>query len=95
MQKSNEQNKWAEIVAKAWHDEKFKKELLTNPEKVLSEHGIKGIKGVKIVENTNETTYLVLPEKPAKSGLTKDELKKIAAGNQNIQYVPMAQAIQH
>ncbi len=80
MQKESDdfKNKWAEIVAHAWMDEKFKKELLANPEKVLAEHGLK-IKGVKIVENAGETNYLILPKKPEKSNLTQDQLVKIAA----------------
>ena len=73
--------KWAEIVAKAWMDEKFKQELLANPSKILKEYGIEtsGI-DYQIVENTKSKCYFVLPAKP-EGNLSEHDLKNIAAAD--------------
>lgn len=79
MKKKGFNKEWAEIVAKAWMDERFKKELLSHPEKVLKEYGIDlpGSK-FKVVEDTGNTVHLVLPKKP-EGNLSEHELKNIAA----------------
>ncbi len=73
--------KWAEIVAKAWMQEGFKKELLAHPEKVLKEHGI-DLHGTrcKIHADSKEMINLVLPNKPA-GNLSEQALKAIAAAD--------------
>lgn len=76
-----EQNakKWAQIIAKAWMDPKFKKHLLENPAQVLKENGISiKDKECEIVENTNQKFYLVLPQKPANQ-LSETDLRDVAA----------------
>jgi hypothetical protein len=81
-QKENDfENKWAAIVAQAWLDADFKKKLLANPDKILSDCGIPVKKGArcKIVEDTKETTYYVLPQKPEGKSLNESELKKVVA----------------
>ena len=57
---------YGKVVAKAWSDEAFKAKLLSDPHAALSEAGIEVPKGitVKVVENTGDTTYLVLPVPP-------------------------------
>jgi hypothetical protein len=59
--------KWAQLVARAWTDDKLKQQLLNAPEAVLREHGLDVPAGVemRVVENTPEVTYLTLPLKPA------------------------------
>ena len=54
---------WAKVVAKAWADEKFKQELLQNPEKVLQENGVTLPSGVKykMVEDLPKEKHLILP----------------------------------
>lgn len=76
--------KWTKIIAKAWSDEEFKKRLLHSPEKILEEYGIptKGKKW-KIVENTKETAYLILPFKGGT--ISSEDLEKISAANYSIQ----------
>ena len=81
-----EQNKklWAKIVAKAWCDEAFKAELLSNPEQVLKAEGAEIPEGVHVhvVEeqkpSTAEDIYLYLP--PVKETIIMDEteVKKAA-----------------
>lgn len=74
--------KWAEIIAKAWTDEKFKQKLMANPSRVLKEYGIEppAHKTFKIVEETKNEKYLILPESPS-STLSEEELVKIAAAS--------------
>ena len=60
------QKKWALCVAKAWADEDYKKRLMSDSAKALKEEGIivpEGIK-IKVVENTKDTVYMVLPAAP-------------------------------
>lgn len=92
MERSKDTNqKWAKIVAKAWEDEAFKKELLAHPTRILKEHGLAdfgGKKNCKILENTSDTVYLVIPEKP-KQKLSTAELEKIAAAGSNLDRLDM------
>ena len=75
-----DQKKWAQIVAKAWMDESFKNELLSNPKKVMEENGMSFSNDfhLKIVESKNNEVCFVLPAKPEGS-LSEEELKNIAA----------------
>ena len=76
-----EENKklWAKIVAKAWCDEAFKAELLSNPEQVLKAEGAEIPEGmhVHVVEeqkpSTAEDIYLYLP--PVNHTITLDEVE--------------------
>ena len=55
-----------DVILKAWTDEDFKQRLLADPATVLQENGIQippGV-GVKVLEDTNDVNYLVLPAKP-------------------------------
>jgi hypothetical protein len=57
----------AEIIAKAWEDEGFRQELLSNPKQVIAktlgtklEENIE----VRVVQETPNNLYLVLPVSP-------------------------------
>jgi len=58
--------KMAKVIAKAWSDESFKEKLLSEPRAVLEAHGITVPPGleVKVVEQTHERVYVVIPFKP-------------------------------
>lgn len=58
--------KWAEIIAKAWTDEAFKKRLLKDPQKILKENGIPLLPEMTYVihENSEHETHIVLPLMP-------------------------------
>jgi hypothetical protein len=73
------QVRWAEIIAKAWTDEAFKKKLLTNPQEVLKECGLPITPKMKymIHENTEHLTHLVLPSPPTNK--TEAEILSILA----------------
>ena len=82
--KQNKQ-KFSDIIAKAWTDESFKQRLLMHHKKTCEEYGVQvSSRELKILENTQNTTYFVLPEKP-KGNLSENELKQIAAA-QSIPY---------
>ena len=76
----------SKLIAKAWQDESFKQELLSNPTAVVArEMGLDNIPGVKIqvVEETPTTYYLVLPPKPTTNDteeLSDVELEAVAGG---------------
>lgn len=63
MQHEEQQRKWAKIVAQAWADPEFKARLLANPTQVLKDEGVAVPAGttLRVVENTDTTTHLVLP----------------------------------
>jgi hypothetical protein len=72
---------WSKLIARAWADAAFKARLLADPVAVLQEHGLTVPPGVqvKVVENTDQVLYLMLP--PAPSGeLAEEDLEDIAAG---------------
>jgi hypothetical protein len=74
------QRKWGQIVAKAWMDPKFEKELIAHPEKVCKEYGIDSHgREIEVIQNTAEKTYYVLPTKP--EGLTEADLRNINAAS--------------
>ena len=75
---------WAKIVAKAWRDEAFKAELLSNPEQVLKAEGAEIPEGmhVHVVEeqkpSTGEDIYLYLPSVKGTIVMDENEVKKAA-----------------
>lgn len=58
--------KYAKLIARAWSDESFKKELLADPRTVLAAHGITVPEGVnlQVLEEKENTRYLILPAVP-------------------------------
>ena len=74
----------ANIIAKAWQDEAFKQRLMSNPIAVYEEElGRKAPENVeiRILEETNNITYLVIPKKPEVSEeLSSEALESVAGG---------------
>jgi hypothetical protein len=72
---------WSKIVEKAWHDESYKKRLLSNTEDVLKEEGIAPPEGVqvKLVENTPTVVHLTLPAKIVED-ISEKDLEVVAGG---------------
>ena len=71
--------KYAKIVAKAWADEDYKKNLLNNTEAVLKDEGFEipaGLK-IKIIEESENTKIFVLPQK-------NDDFEKIEKVDERI-----------
>lgn len=76
---SQNQEKWVEIIAKAWTDDSFKARLLKEPKAVMKEQGITLEPGMKycIHENSISETHLVLPLKPSEES---NDLSNVGSG---------------
>ena len=75
---------WTKIIAKAWADENYKKNLITNPKEVLKEEGIETSKNLnlRIIEDTTDTQTLIIPTAKkynSETNINKIE-NRIAAG---------------
>jgi hypothetical protein len=70
--------KWGQIVAKCWQDEAFKAKFIADPVAVLKEYGIDAPAGFKVVENSSEEVYFILPQKPA--DLSDEQLNDVSGG---------------
>jgi Nitrile hydratase, alpha chain len=73
---------FSKVVAKTWTDESFKQRFLENPNAVLMENGISPPSGIEIrvVEDTPQYRYLVLPPRPAKQEMSDEDLEGVAGG---------------
>jgi len=81
----------AQVIARAWKDEAFKQELLSNPKGVLAREVAQLAPGatlpeqvaIHVLEETPTTRYLVLPPKPSAiadaAQLSDQELAQVAA----------------
>jgi hypothetical protein len=76
----------AQVIAKAWADESFKKALVSSPRSAVeNEFGIKlpASVNVRVVEESTDNLYLVLPLKNAaaeRGELSDLELEAVAGG---------------
>ncbi len=77
------EEKLAPVVAKAWLDEAYRKELVADPKAVLSkEFGIElpDSLSIEVVEENEGKLYIVIPAKPKEDQLTDEQLKAVAGG---------------
>ena len=77
-----EENHYQQLISLCWKDEVFKKELISDPHKVLKALGINPPAGVSIlvVENTTVQFTLVIPPNPAELSADHLEWDRIAGG---------------
>ena len=73
------------IVAEAWSNPQFKKELLENPRAAITKHlkiNIPDDMEISVIEETQKHIYFVLPVNPAETGseLTLEALDAVAGG---------------
>ncbi len=64
----------AEIIAKAWEDEQFRQELISNPKEAIAKTlGAKLAENleIRVVQETPNNLYLVLPVKPDDTSVSK------------------------
>ena len=78
-QRQHQAQKYTEVVTRTWRDTAFKQQLLGNPRAVLQEHGLSvpNSQTVRVLEDTADTMYLVLPTKPS-GHLSDEELARLA-----------------
>lgn len=65
---SEEQNKYAKVVAKAWRDDAYRKQLLSNPNQVLSGGGLPVPSGIQVTVTPDSSAFSVnlgLPARPS------------------------------
>lgn len=81
---SNEEKsrKMGQIIAKAWSDDSFRQKLLKDATAVLKAEEVEVPEGVEIraVENTDNVSYLVIPQQPACVPLSDAQLANVAGG---------------
>ncbi len=77
--------KISKVIARAWTDPAYKAKLLSDPHAALAEAGVEVPAGVtvKVVENTADTTHLVLPTRPERE-LSSDEIEALAGGYEKV-----------
>ena len=81
---TEERNKLAKLFAACWKDEALKARFMSDPKAVLAEHGIDVPAGinVNVVENTDNTVHITMPQSPAgASELSDEELASAAGGS--------------
>jgi len=73
--------KFAKIVAKAWADDDYKKNLIENPKEILKQEGVEIPEKIKIniFENSATELHFVLPKKPDELLNINSIEKKLAA----------------
>ena len=76
------EEKLAPLIAKAWTDEAYRKELITNPKGVLQkEFGVElpDSLTIEVLEESPTKLYIVIPSKPTDE-LTDEQLEAVAGG---------------
>lgn len=78
----DQQTQMARIIAKAWADDGFKSRLIADPAAVLGEEGIHLPEGMtmRVMEDTPETTTLVIPPKPSDGEISEENLSSVTGG---------------
>lgn len=79
---ANAKQEIAKVIAKAWSDEAFKSQLLSDPMQALKSGGFDVPAGltVEVHENTDSVVHLTLPARPA-GAMDLDSLDKVAGGS--------------
>ena len=80
---TEERNQLAELFDACWKDDALKQRFMTDPKTVMAEHGIDVPANidVNVVENTDNTVHITMPQAPAGDGeLSDEELSNVAGG---------------
>ena len=72
---------YAHIVAKCWADPAFKAKLMANTNATLAAEGVDVPAGieVRVVENSANVVYVVLPAPPAEGELSDEDMTSIVS----------------
>ena len=79
---TEQRNALAQLFAACWKDEALKARFQSDPKAVQAEYGIDVPDGinVNVVENTDNTVHITMPQAPAGTGELSDEALAGAAG---------------
>ena len=81
---TEQRNQLAALFAACWKDEALKARFMTDPKAVLAEYGMAVPDGidVSVVENSDNTVHITMPQVPANADeLSDKELASAAGGN--------------
>lgn len=73
----------ASLYTKAWKDESFKRELINNPKTVIArelELSLRDDVEIRVLEETANNMYFVIPAKPQAQELSEEQLEAVAGG---------------
>ena len=81
----------ADLISRAWKDEAFKQEIISNPKAVYAkelQQELPESLEIRVLEETPTTLYLVIPQNPANAQvseeLSDEALEAVAGGNKII-----------
>jgi hypothetical protein len=80
---TEQRNQLAALFAACWKDEALKARFMNDPKAVLTEYGIDvpANINVNVVENTDNTVHITMPQAPAGVGeLSDEQLSNVAGG---------------
>ncbi|WP_051261087.1 NHLP leader peptide family RiPP precursor [Desulfovibrio inopinatus] len=80
---AEKQKQWETIVAKAWEDEDYKRQLLSDPVSVFTQEGVEIPDGasVNVVEGKENEVLFFLPPKPSGERVITDVSERLAASS--------------
>ncbi len=78
---------FTDLVAKAWKDEAFKAEFLSDPTKLFNENDMETPENmeIRVVENTADTIHFILPPEPSDE-LSDEMLADMSGGGLGWKY---------
>ena len=79
---TEERNALTDLFAACWKDDALKARFMADPKAVLAERGIKMPDGidVNVVENSDNTVHITMPNAPTEAMDLSDEELRAAAG---------------
>ena len=79
---TEQRNALAKVFAACWKDEALKARFMADPKAVLAEHGmdVPANINVNVVENSDNTVHITMPQSPAGAADLSDEEMANAAG---------------
>ena len=87
---TEQRNQLAALFAACWKDEALKARFQSDPKAVLAEFGIDvpANMNVNVVENSDNTVHITMPQAPADAGdLSDEELSNAAGGNNVLEFL--------
>ena len=92
---TEQRNALAELIAACWKDEALKARFLADPKAVLAEHGIEAPAhiDVKVVENTDDTVHITMPQAPQVDDLSDDEISAAAGAGEMGRRSPLPMSV--